>query len=376
MRIALFCHTLLSDWNHGNAHFLRGICSELIARGHDVRVFEPSNAWSLENLIRHEGRGSLARLRAVYPFLDPIRYELSSLDLERALDGVDIAIVHEWNPPELVERLSRLRHRGSKTRLLFHDTHHRMVTAPEEMARFDLSGFDGVLAFGAILRELYLQRGLTKRAWVWHEAADTKVFRPLPFEGEKRSLVWIGNWGDEERTAELREYLFEPCRALNFRATVHGVRYPEAALAELERFGLDYRGWIPNFEVPSVLARHRLSVHVPRMPYAKALPGIPTIRPFEVMACGIPLVSAPWDDAEGLFVEGRDYLVAKNGEEMREHVRMLLSDPKLATSIANSGRKRILERHGCAHRVDELLAIADELGIRDERRQETVNEVS
>jgi len=373
MRIALFCHTLLSDWNHGNAHFLRGICSELVDRGHDVQVFEPCDAWSLENLIRHEGRGSIARLRSVYPFLEPIRYELASFDLDEALDGVDLAIVHEWNPPELVQQLSRRRLRGNQTRLLFHDTHHRMVTAPEAMARYDLSGFDGVLAFGAILRDLYLERGKAKRAWVWHEAADTKVFRPLPFDGEKRSLVWIGNWGDEERTAELREFLFEPCRELKLDATVHGVRYPQTALDQLRRFGLKFRGWIPNFEVPQVLARHRLSVHVPRRPYAKALPGIPTIRPFEVMACGVPLVSAPWDDTEGLFVEGRDYLVAKNGREMRDLLRMLLADEELARSIGESGRRRILERHGCAHRVDELLAIAEELGLRTGPQQEQAN---
>ena len=41
MRIVVFCHSLVSDWNHGNAHFLRGVVSELLDRGHDVRVFEP-----------------------------------------------------------------------------------------------------------------------------------------------------------------------------------------------------------------------------------------------------------------------------------------------------------------------------------------------
>ena len=29
MRAVLFYHSLASDWNHGNAHFLRGVCSEL-----------------------------------------------------------------------------------------------------------------------------------------------------------------------------------------------------------------------------------------------------------------------------------------------------------------------------------------------------------
>ena len=36
----------VSCWNHGNAHFLRGVLRELIARGHDVRAFEPANGWS------------------------------------------------------------------------------------------------------------------------------------------------------------------------------------------------------------------------------------------------------------------------------------------------------------------------------------------
>ena len=30
-KVVLFCHSLRSDWNHGNAHFLRGIATELQA---------------------------------------------------------------------------------------------------------------------------------------------------------------------------------------------------------------------------------------------------------------------------------------------------------------------------------------------------------
>jgi spore maturation protein CgeB len=39
LRVVMFYHSLLSDWNHGNAHFLRGIASELKARGHEVQVY-------------------------------------------------------------------------------------------------------------------------------------------------------------------------------------------------------------------------------------------------------------------------------------------------------------------------------------------------
>jgi len=39
VNIAFFYHSLLSDWNHGNAHFLRGTVWELKKRGHQVQVF-------------------------------------------------------------------------------------------------------------------------------------------------------------------------------------------------------------------------------------------------------------------------------------------------------------------------------------------------
>ncbi len=50
MRVVMFYHSLASDWNHGNAHFLRGVARELGRRGHDVRVYEPLDGWSATNL--------------------------------------------------------------------------------------------------------------------------------------------------------------------------------------------------------------------------------------------------------------------------------------------------------------------------------------
>lgn len=369
MRIALFCHSLRSDWHHGNAHFLRGVATELVARGHEVRAFEAAGGWSARNLVADHGPLALHAYRSTYPWLSPVAYEPGALDLDRALDGVDLALVHEWNDPDLVRRVGQHRRASRRYRLLFHDTHHRAVTSPADMAAYDLSSYDGVLAFGEVLRRLYLERGWTERAFTWHEAADTRVFCPDASSGADRrgglagDVVWIGNWGDGERSAELAEYLIDPVRALGLSGRVHGVRYPDEARQALRAAGLAYMGYVPNFAVPRVFARFAVTVHVPRRPYAEALPGIPTIRPFEAMACGIPLVCAPWSDVEGLFTPGRDYLVARTGDEMRRHLRDLLRDPGLAREIAAAGRRTVLARHTCAHRVDELLAIAAELGV-------------
>jgi spore maturation protein CgeB len=362
LKAVLFYHSLVSDWNHGNAHFLRGVATELIKRGHEVVVFEARDAWSVSNLRAEEGNEPIRQFQARYPLLRSEFYDLATLDLDQALDGADLVIVHEWNDPELVRRVGEHRARTRNYRLFFHDTHHRAVTAPEDMAAYDLSFYHGVLAYGNVLRDIYLARGWAARAWTWHEAADTEVFHPMHASGSAGDVVWVGNWGDEERTAELRQFLVEPIAALGLSAEFYGVRYPEPALELLHGAGIRYGGWLPNYRAPEVFARYKVTVHVPRGPYVHALPGIPTIRPFEALACGIPLICSPWNDVENLFSPGQDYLIARDGQEMKKHLRALLADKQMARELAAHGLETIRARHTCAHRVDELLDIYSEAG--------------
>ena len=362
MRFVLFYHSLVSDWNHGNAHFLRGVATELLARGHEVDVYEPRDGWSLSHLTRDHGAEPLKWFAEVYPQLRSMFYDRNTLDLDSALADADVVLVHEWNESELINAIGRHRAESEHYRLLFHDTHHRLVTAPDEMAGIDLELYDGVLAFGRLLRDMYRQERRVPHAWTWHEAADTRVFRPhreLPPEGD---LVWIGNWGDGERTEELEEFLLEPVRKLKLKARVYGVRYPEHGVRALRNAGIEYGGWLPNFRVPDVFGRFRVTLHIPRRPYRESIPGIPTIRVFEALACGIPLVSVAWEDLEELFRPERDYLVVQTGEEMTDAIQRILDRPHLADKLTEHGLHRIRERHTCAHRVDELEAILAELG--------------
>jgi spore maturation protein CgeB len=362
MRIVFFCHSLLSDWNNGNAHFLRGLAGELVAFGHQVRCYEARDAWSLRNMRAERGKLEPCGLRKHYPDLLIERYTPETFDLDAALDA-DLVLVHEWNEQRLIAQIGEARARArSRFRVLFHDTHHRSISDSAVMTQLGLAEFDGVLAFGEAVRERYLAAGWANRVWTFHEAADTRVFRPLPQIEPDADLVWIGNYGDGERSAELNEYLLEPAAALGLEGSVYGVRYPEQGRAAVQRSGLRYRGWLPNYRVPEVFARHRVTVHVPRRPYAEQLPGIPTIRVFEALACGIPLLSAPWADAESLFREG-DYLQVRDGQQMQCALRLLLEDEQAACSFAVRGRETILSKHTCAHRAKQLLEIAGELGV-------------
>jgi spore maturation protein CgeB len=360
MKIKLFYHTLVSDWNHGNAHFLRGVAGELVKRGHPVEVWEPEDSWSRQSLLAEHGEKPIRKFRAIYPELQGHFYDNSKFDAAESIKDADLVIVHEWNDHEVVRRIGE--HRATKNfTLLFHDTHHRMVSDPTSMAAYDLRHYDGVLAFGEVLSQMYRRQRPELPVWTWHEAADTRVFKPIPAPEKSGDLVWIGNWGDDERSAELKEFLIDPVADLHLKAKIHGVRYPEQALDQLRNAGIEYGGWLPNFEAPRVFGEYRFTVHVPRRPYAAMLPGIPTIRVFEALACGIPLISAPWKDAENLFTPGKDFLVAQNGAEMKQQMRCVLNEPTFAKDLAAHGLKTIQSRHTCAHRVEQLLAIYDEL---------------
>ncbi len=141
------------------------------------------------------------------------------------------------------------------------------------------------------------------------------------------------------------------------------------ALASLQATELEYGGWIANADAPAAFARHRATLHIPRRHYVDALPGIPTIRMFEALACGIPLISAPWDDVENLFRPGKDFLFARDGEDLSRKLYGLLQDGEQRRDLAAAGIETIKARHTCRQRIDELLTTIARIGTLRVRRQ-------
>ena len=132
MRIVYFTHSLSSCWNHGNAHFLRGVLRELRRRGHEVVAFEPPAPGAWPTCCADHGEAGLGRLsrRLSRTRLD-IEFD-DDLDLDGTLstDATSSSCTNgtspRWSP-----RSAHLRRRGARFTLLFHDTHHRAVSDPE-----------------------------------------------------------------------------------------------------------------------------------------------------------------------------------------------------------------------------------------------------
>src|SRR5947209_1368101 len=143
MRFVIFAHSLVSDWNHGNAHFLRGITTELISRGHQVDVYEPADGWSRSNLLQEGGERAIADFEQAYPLARSKYYDPASFDPADVLRQADVVIVHEWNSHQLVRRIGEHHADNPNYRLFFHDTHHRSATNPSAMSAYQLQHYDG-----------------------------------------------------------------------------------------------------------------------------------------------------------------------------------------------------------------------------------------
>jgi spore maturation protein CgeB len=359
MKLVIFCHSLVSDWGHGAAPFLRGVVGELQAAGHAVDVYEPEDGWSRRNLLIDQGQPAVVAFATRFPALRSRRYRPGEPNLDRTLAGADVVLVHEWTDPALIAAIGAHRASRGTYRLLFHDTHHRALSDRPAWDTLELANYDAVLVSDRALVDAYAQR--VRRVSVWHEAADLRVLhrrdRSAAFEPPPLSdLVWIGDFSDYEEDA-FDDLLLAPVRNLGLRATIYGVRYPARARAALERAGADHRGYLPDWAAPWALARARLTIELPRR--------VPASRPFAPLACGVPLVSAARDGANDLFEPGRDFAIARSGREMSAQISGLLADPARARALAEQGRATILARHTCAHRVAELLAFVRALDVRE-----------
>ncbi len=306
-------------------------------------AYEPAGAWSLaEPAARTTARPASTPSARPIPELALARLR-PDFDLDR---GAATAPTSSSSTSGTSRRSSRRSAapaaRGGRFTLLFHDTHHRAVSDPEAIRAFDLDGYDGVLAFGETLAAGLPPLGLGRAGLRLARGRRHAPLPPARREPQPRAgLVWIGNWGDGERTERAREL---PAGArpqtLGLPLDIHGVRYPDEALDDAR--AATARAIAAGCRTPrrpEVFARHLATVHVPRRFYVDALPGIPTIRVFEALACGIPLVSRALARRRGpVPARARTSSSPRDGAEMARHLaRACATTPASAPPSSRSG---------------------------------------
>jgi hypothetical protein len=246
-------------------------------------------------------------------------------------------------------------------RLLFHDTHHRSVTEPQQHGG---------------LRPAPLRRraGLRQRHPRPVPASTAGASAPGPGTRRPTSACssrcrraarrrpgldrQLGRRGAHRRTARVPARPGQGPRAEG----AHPRRALSGACAgSLREAGIAYGNWLPNHEAPAVFARyarHGARAAPALRAGAAGHPDHPRVRgaglrhPAGVRALG--RLRGPVRARRRLPGRARRRRDARAPARRAERRR-------LARSLADHGRRTILARHTCAHRVDELLAIYAEL---------------
>ena len=138
------------------------------------------------------------------------------------------------------------------------------------------------------------------------------------------------------------------------RFVVAGSQFPDelAWPANVER--LDH---VAPADHPRFYASQRMTLNVTRGPMAEA-GWSPSVRLFEAAACGVPVVSDPWEGLETFFRPGEEILVAAGPEDVLDALRLPADE---LAAIGRRARTRVLAEHTAERRAEQLERYVSEL---------------
>jgi len=354
MKIVIYGLSISSSWGNGHATLWRGICRELIFRGHRIVFFEKDVPYYASHRDFTEIVGG-----ELYLYSD----WMSVLPTATAhMTDADVTIVTSYCPDAIAATDLAL---GSRVPVrVFYD-----LDTPVTLARLQrnepvpyikpegLDGFELVLSYtgGLALSELKSRLRAHEVAPLYG-SVDPWFHHPVDAVAEYRSdLSYLGTYSDDRQDG-LNTLFLETARSrADKRFVIGGSLYPPTF------------PWLPNvfyfahvapFKHPTFYCSSRLTLNVTRGPMAQ-MGYCPSGRLFEAAACGTPIVTDTWSGLDEFFTPGSEVIVVRTTEDVLD--AMEISDEELRR-IGQAARNRTLSSHTAAHRAIELERLLEQPG--------------
>ncbi len=346
LTICFFGLSITSSWGNGHATTFRSLIKELYRQGNQILFFERDVVWYASN--RDLPNPNFCDLY-LYDHLN----ELKTDHLEKIIHA-DFVIQGSFVPEgiALAEWLTGAA-RGLKA---FYDIDTPVTLQLLESKSCDylneqlIPKFDIYLSFtgGSILDHLQdvLKSPCAKPLYC---SVDPELYFPMDIE-KSYDLGYLGTYSDD-RQPVLGKLLVEAARNMpKGRFTVAGSLYPENIQ------------WPPNVERISHLPpkdhvkyynQQRFTLNVTRQAMIK-WGYAPSVRLFEAMACGTPVISDFWEGLDEFFSFGNEILIAKTTAQINSYLGEFSKEAQ--EEIGKKGRLRILEAHTSKIRASELIA--------------------
>ena len=350
MRIAFYGSSLLSSYWNGAATYYRGILSALAPLGYQITFYEP-DAFDRQSHrdIEPPDYAKVVVYPATMDGLRSVLNEARTADIVVKASGVGV-----FDDELLAGILTKARPNALK---LFWDvdaaaTLDALRTEPAHALRAALAQLDLVLTYGGgpPVIDAYHVLG-ARRCVPIYNALDPATHHPVPPQPRfTADLAFLAN------------------RLPDREARVEAFFLRAASLAPERSFLLGGNGWHDKAMPPNVRAIGHVGtadhnafncsasavLNVARDSMA-AVGFSPATRVFEAAGAGACLITDAWEGIELFLEPEREVLVARDGQDVADHLSRLT--PERARAIGEAARVRIARDHTYAQRavlVDEL----------------------
>lgn len=340
--------SITSSWGNGHATTYRSLVRELAMRGHDVQFLERDVPWYADNrdLVQlPHARVSLYRsLDELYSrFADTVR-------------NADVVIVGSYVPDGIA--VGRWVTDTARGLTAFYDIDTPVTLANlgagacEYLSKNLVPQYGMYLSFtgGPTLKRIERELG-SPRALPLYCSVDTELYAPLALP-QRWTLGYMGTYSEDRQPGLERMLLSVARREPEVPFVVAGPQYPK------------HIEWPPNVERIEHLgpADHRafynecgFTLNLTRKDMAEA-GWSPSVRLFEAAACGVAIISDPWEGLADLFEPDKEIILARETEDVLRALRR--SD---ARDIGWRARERVLAAHTAAHRAATLERYIEEM---------------
>ncbi len=338
MKIAFYGSSLLSSYWNGAATYYRGILGALAKRGYEIHFFEP-DAFDRQQ-HRDIDPPEWARV-TVYPATTEgarsVLAQAGGADIVVKASGVGVF------DDELLEGVLDQASRGAVRVYWDVDaaaTLEEIAAAPNHVLRRRLAEFDLVLTYGGgpPVIDRYTSFG-ARRCVPIYNALDAATHHPVaPDERFAADLNFLAN-RLPDREARVEEFFLRAATALPDRTFLIGGN------------GWDSKAMPGNVrDIGHVSTRDHNAfnctplavLNVARDSMA-SIGFSPATRVFEAAGAAACLITDAWEGIEQFLKPDEEVLVARDGQDVADHVRALT--PERARAIGQSALARVLKEH-------------------------------
>ncbi|PHK93487.1 hypothetical protein CR162_18220 [Pseudoroseomonas rhizosphaerae] len=354
MKIAFYGSSLLSSYWNGAATYYRGMLHDLSRRGHDITFYEPDAFGRQQH--RDIEPPDWARV-VVYPATEDalrgVMAEARQADVVVKASGVgvfDDALIEGVMDAARADALRIFWDVDAPATLA------EITPQPDHPLRRTLPKLDFVLTYGGGPPVVAAYEGLGARRCVpVYNAVDPATHHPVPAEPRFRAdLSFLGN-RLPDREARVEEFFLRPAALLPERAfLIGGNGWESKAMSGNVR----HLGHVYTREHNAFNTSPLAVLNIARDSMAQT-GWSPATRVFEATGAGACLITDDWLGLDMFLKAGEEVLVARDGQDVAEHVATLT--PERSRAIGEAARRRILQSHTYAQRgaeVDTLLRAA------------------